>query len=329
MNARTRPSRAGRAVHAEGRPGGARRTRRPVVRATAAAVLVALVAACQPAPLLPVGGVATAVTSFVASPGAVAGANDWGCRPSPAHPRPVVLVHATGVNLGANWAALSPMLKNEGYCVFAFNYGFTSLSLGRIGGLGEISASARTMAAFVDRVLATTGAGKVDVVGHSQGGMMPSYYLKRLGGAAKVRTLVGLSPSNHGTSVGGIVTLGAALDLVGFANTLLWGTGIPAAAQQLEGSDFQRALFADGDTVAGVRYVVIQTMWDKVVTPYRNAFLDGPGVTNIRIQDQCPLDPVGHVGMFVDSPVLQNVLDQLGPRTPGFRARCTGFGPSL
>ena len=136
---------------------------------------------------------ATVVTSFVASPGAVAGANDWKCRPTAAHPEPVVLVHATGVNLGANWVALSPMLKNAGYCVFAFNYGFTGLSLNRIGGLGEISASAATMKAFVDQVLATTGASKVDVVGHSQGGMMPSYYIKRLGGASKVRTLGALA----------------------------------------------------------------------------------------------------------------------------------------
>ena len=66
-----------------------------------------------------------------------------------------------------------------------------------------------------------------------------------------------------------------------------------------------------------------------MVTPYTNAFLERPDVTNIRIQDQCLLDPVGHVGMFVDSPVLQNVMDQLGGHQPGFRARCTGFGPNL
>ena len=35
--------------------------------------------------------------------------------------------------------------------------------------------------------------------GHSQGGMMPRYYLKFLGGASKVDDLVGLAPSNHGT----------------------------------------------------------------------------------------------------------------------------------
>lgn len=38
---------------------------------------------------------------------------------------------------------------------------------------------------------------------------------------------------------------------------------------------------------------------------------------------------MGHVGMFVDSPVLQNVMNQLGANQPGFRARCSGYGPIL
>ncbi|MCU1497039.1 MAG: secreted lipase [Acidimicrobiales bacterium] len=290
----------------------------------------ALLAGCLPkGGEVPVGGVATAVGNYVASPGAVAGANDWGCKPSAAHPHPVILVHATGVNLGANWVALSPMLKNAGYCVYAFNYGFTGLSLGRIGGLGDIPASAAAMASFVDRVLAATGTTKVDVVGHSQGGLMPHHYIERLGGASKVRTLVGLSPSNHGTTLLGIVTLGANLNLLGFTNSLLWGAGIPSAVQQEAGSDFQEALFGDGDTVPGPRYAVIQTRHDHVVTPYRNAFLSGPNVTNILIQDQCPFDPVGHVGMFGDQPVLLNVLNQLGPNTPGYKPPCRGYGPAL
>ena len=39
----------------------------------------------------------------------------------------------------------------------------------------------------------------MSLVGHSQGGMMPRYYLKFLGGVGKVDDLVGLVPSNHGT----------------------------------------------------------------------------------------------------------------------------------
>ena len=275
----------------------------------------------------PEGSLGTAVANFLFSPNAVAGANNWSCKPSAAHPTPVVLVHATGVNLGANWAVLSPKLANAGYCVYAFNYGMTWLSAGRIGGLGEISASARTLSTFVDKVRTSTGAPKVDLVGHSQGGMMPNYYIKFLGGATKVRTFVGLSPSNHGTSLSGIVTLGANLNLIGFANTILWASGLSGLQQQMSTSSFQKNLFASGDTVAGPRYVVIQTKYDLVVTPYRNAFL--AGAENILIQDQCPNDRVGHVGMFADGPVLQNVMNELGANTAGFRATCTGYGLPL
>jgi triacylglycerol esterase/lipase EstA (alpha/beta hydrolase family) len=273
---------------------------------------------------IPVGGLGTAVANFLLSPNAVAGANDWDCEPSAAHPDPVVLVHATGVNLGTNWVALAPMLANEGYCVYGFNYGMTWLSAGRVGGLGDIRDSAATLRSFVDRVLRATGAAKVDLVGHSQGGMMPHHYIENLGGAAKVRTFVGISPSNHGTTLSGIVSLGAALNLLGFANAILWGVGVPGLAQQMTTSSFQRQLFGNGDTVPGPRYVVIQTRHDLVVTPYTNAFLQGGD--NILVQDQCPNDNVGHVGMFADGPVLQNILNELGPNLPNFRANCTDFG---
>ena len=36
---------------------------------------------------------------------------------------------------------------------------------------------------------------------------MPRYCLKFLGGAPKVQTLVGLAPSNHGTTLDGLATL--------------------------------------------------------------------------------------------------------------------------
>jgi len=291
--------------------------------------LLTTAAAPAGAATLPIGGMVQAVSNYVWSPNAVAGANNWSCKPTAAHPNPVVLVHATGVNQGANWVALSPMLVNAGYCVFAFNYGMTWLSLGRIGGLGEISASAQTMATFVNKVLAYTGASKVDVVGHSQGGMMPNYYIKFLGGASKVRTMIGLSPSNHGTNVLGLVTLGAQLNVLGFTNTILWSSGLSGLQQQMAGSSFQTKLFGTGDTVPGPRYVVIQTKYDLVVTPYTNSFLSGPNVTNILIQNQCPWDYVGHIGMFTDSPVLQNVMNQLGSASSTFKATCSGYGVRL
>lgn len=283
-------------------------------------------AQAQAAAQYPVGNVLTAVSNFVLSPDAVAGANNWSCKPSPQHPTPVILVPATFADLGMNWVALSPTLADAGYCVYSFNYGMNSYSLGRIGGLTDIGASAQTLSAFVDQVLAATGASQVDLVGHSQGGMMPNYYLKRLGGAAKVRRFVALAPSNHGTTLDGLVSLAGAFNLLGLTDDFLGDIQMPGLVEQEQGSAFQTALWADGDTVAGPQYFVIETDHDEVVTPYTNAFLNGPDVENTLIQNQCPADPVGHVGMFDDSPAIQDVLNDLGPDDPDFQPTCTGYG---
>ena len=120
------------------------------------------------------------------------GGNDFACRPSSALPAPVVLVHGTFESAIDNWSTVSPQLKNAGYCVFALEYGER--------GTRDIAASAAQLARFIDAVLGATGARKVSLVGHSQGGMMPRHYIKFLGGATKVDDLVGLAPSNHGTT---------------------------------------------------------------------------------------------------------------------------------
>ena len=131
---------------------------------------------------------------------------------------------------------------------------------------------------------ASTGAAKVDLVGHSQGGMMPRYYLKFLGGAAKVAKLVGLAPSNHGTTVLGLNALLNNLKLAGVPVTSLVGCVVLHPADRAVG--FLERLNAGGDTVPGVQYTVIESKYDEVVTPYTSAFLSGPNVRNILVQDQ-------------------------------------------
>ena len=73
------------------------------------------------------------------------GTNDWTCRPTSAHPRPVVLVHGTGGNRSTNWQTYGPLLRNNGYCVFALTYGVVPgavYPLSAIGGLNSIRSSA-------------------------------------------------------------------------------------------------------------------------------------------------------------------------------------------
>ncbi|MFI6701662.1 esterase/lipase family protein [Streptomyces sp. NPDC050509] len=237
------------------------------------------------------------------------GWNDFSCKPSTAHPRPIVLVHGTLANSVDNWLGLAPYLVNRGYCVFSLDYGQLP-GVPLLHGLGPIDASAAQLATYVDKVLAATGAPKADLVGHSQGGMMPRYYLKFLGGAAKVNALVGIAPSNRGTTLLGLTKL---LEYVPGAKDLLVEK-TPALADQIAGSPFLTKLNAGGDTVPGVRYTVISTRYDEIVTPYRSQFLTGPDVRNVLIQDLCAVDVSEHATLgLVDRIAFHEVANALDP----------------
>ncbi|MEU3527464.1 alpha/beta fold hydrolase [Streptomyces sp. NPDC038707] len=261
-----------------------------------AALLLAVAAVVVPA-----GASGAAATS--------SGWNDYACKPSAAHPRPVVLVHGTFGNSVDNWLGLAPYLTSRGYCVYSLDYGQLP-GVPLFHGLGPIDRSAGQLAAFVDKVLAATGAAEADLVGHSQGGMMPRYYLKFLGGAAKVRALVGLAPDNHGTDLDGLTRL---LPYFPGAEDLL-DAATPGLAGQIAGSDFLTRLNAGGDTVPGVRYTVLATRYDEVVTPWRTQYLSGSDVRNVLLQDLCPLDLSEHLAIGLsDRIAFHEVANALDP----------------
>ncbi|MEB3370254.1 esterase/lipase family protein [Saccharopolyspora mangrovi] len=253
------------------------------------------------------GAVVVGSGTAQAAPPAVSppGANDWSCEPSAEHPRPVVLVHGTFENMAKNWSVLAPQIEQAGYCVFALDYGNNAT--------GRIENSAQELSSFVDQVLAATGARQVDLVGHSQGGMMPRHYLKSLGGADKTGELIGIVPSNYGTTT-----------------PLTNPTGVvcEACAQQTQGSPFLTELNDGDDTPDGPDHTVITTRYDEVVTPYTNAFLhDGPAedLANITVQDQCPNNLMEHDQSPNDVVVAQwvlHALDREGPADPGFQPNC-------
>jgi triacylglycerol esterase/lipase EstA (alpha/beta hydrolase family) len=239
------------------------------------------------------------------------GANNWSCQLTAAHPYPVILVHGTFANMDDNWQAASPLLADNGYCVYAFNYGGAS-STDPIQGTGEIAASAAQLATFVNTVLAATGASKVDLVGHSQGGMMPRYYINFLGGAATVNDFVALAPSNYGTTLDGITELASLLGASSAINGTL-SSVCEACVEQEQGSAFLASLNAT-PTVPGVHYTVIESEDDEVVTPYTNAFLPAASnVTNITVQNQCVLDGSDHLEIAADPIALADMLNALDP----------------
>ena len=272
-------------------------------------------AAAVAAALLCVIGPANAMAAEDPPPGA----NDFGCEPSAAHPRPVVLAHGLGANMSVNWSYVSPRLADAGYCVFALTYGHDRRTMGwpyRPGGLKPMQKSSKELKRFVGRVLDATGAKQIDLIGHSEGTVMPRWYMERRGGAKFVKRFIALTPLWRGSEVGGAAFLrdissifgldGAAQDLVaGFCGS---------CPQFLRGSDYLNELNSDGEAIPGVRHTNIVTRYDELVVPYTSGLMRDGG-KNIVVQDICPADVSEHLAVAFDPVVVQMFLNALDPES--------------
>ncbi len=240
------------------------------------------------------------------------GANDPSITVTPEHPLPIILLNGTTTTQGINWSVGAPVLANAGYKVYTFNYGNVGHDPNYpIQATDDIRQSGQELAAEVDKVLAETGAPKVILIGHSQGGgILPAYYINDLGGADKVSQVIGIAPSNHGTDAMGLVGL-QGLPILGPLLVGLANAFGPALEQQTVGNPFQQEVYGNGDTRPGVLYTTITSKNDEIVTPYTQQALDGPNVTNIVLQDLYPNLPAGHLGVVLSPQVWSVVLDAL------------------
>jgi hypothetical protein len=154
----------------------------------------------------------------------------------------------------------------------------------------------------------------VDVVGWSQGGMVPRWALRFWPDTrALVDDLVGLSPSNHGTVV---------------ADAACGGECNPSFHQQASRSRFLQALNSGAETFAGIDYTVAYTRLDEVVVPNagpapNSALRTGQGrVANIALQEVCPANAADHfaIGSY-DAVGYAIVVDALRNDGPAVRSR--------
>ncbi|MGQ0623666.1 MAG: esterase/lipase family protein [Sporichthyaceae bacterium] len=282
-------------------------TRRGARRALGAAAAIALlggVALVPPAAASAKDVPPDTFAGLIPEP-ALRGANDFSCKPSADKPRPVVLVHGFGATASENWFAFAPHLAAQGVCVFARTFGVDERYPGR-GAVKPMQESAVELRDFVEEVLATTGAKKVDIVGHSHGAVMPRHYLKFLGGKDKVAHFVGWAGPNHGTSISGLADLRAFFP--GFDTQMSQYCG--SCKQFLTGSDFTTALNAGDETPGQTKYTVLVTRYDVLVTPIQTSFLTG--AHNIVVQDVDPANLSEHSSMAADPTVFALTLDALG-----------------
>lgn len=258
------------------------------------------------------------LTAAPAAAAPTSGVNDWSCRPA-AGKEPVVMLHGLGAPSGSLiWAVGAPSIAATNRCVFTPTYGVGPLGL---GGFRSMRDSSKEVAAYVDQVLAATGASKVSIIGHSEGTTVGSYYLKFDGGAAKVKHFIGISPNYKGTTLYGLNNLVRALDLV-VSGPL---DAVCAACNEfLPPSPFIADLNRGGVTVAGPTYTNIQSTYETVVVPKSSGFLQEPGVVNITVQDKCWLDFSGHITMAFNPNSLALARWALNGRT-GSRPGCIPF----
>ncbi len=252
------------------------------------------------------------------------GFNDWSCRPSAAHPRPLVLLHGLGGNGPGHYSFLGPYLATAGYCAFAPTYGQADPSI-PVGGTVSITRSSVEIAGFIDRVRNSTGSSAVDLVGHSEGAFQALYGPKVLGYQSKVRTIVALAPPSHGTTFGGLVSFGDFLGLRPLVDFVLNNFGCQACDELIVGGSAVDRLVDGPIAQPGISYTIIASRYDALVTPTETSFVHEPGVQNVYVQQRCAFDPVGHIGMAFDTGIAQMITNALDP--PRARPVICGFGP--
>jgi len=208
---------------------------------------------------------------------------------------PVIIVAGTFSPAFAN-EPLATRLRADGYKVWIFvlpNLGTT-----------DINAASRALNTFADNVRANTGAAKVDLIGHSQGGLVARGYVKYYGGANEVDSLISLGAPHYGTYVANLV------NFLGFGSCI----GIVACEQMTIGSSYLNNLNAGSDVIGNVKYTNFYTIYDELVRPVTNATL-ADGATNVKIQSKCWGRVVGHVGLITDGTVYSGVRQALAKKS--------------
>jgi len=196
---------------------------------------------------------------------------------------PVLLVHGFDGS-GASWHTMVARLRAAGYRadeIDAMSYASTISNV----------AVAHRIAGEVTRLLARTGARRVDVVSHSMGAISSRYYLEDLGGAAHVDAWVSLAGVNRGT---------------------IWAYGCYAIApcrEMVPTSSLLAKLNTRFPPAGTTRYGVWWSPCDDAVVP--RVYAELPGATNT--ETAC----LGHSAITSDPTVLSQVLRFLaGPSRP-------------
>ena len=222
------------------------------------------------------------------------------CPPAFTHTahEPVLLVHGTFTNERENWDwNYAAALPKQGYDVCTVRLPDRAN--------GDIQVSSEYVVNAVRRINAATGR-KVDMLGHSQGGLEPRWAVKWWPDVqAAVDDVVMLATPNHGTT---------AADLAA-----IFGQSTPSAWQMMTTSHFIAALNAGDETPGAVSYTSIYGITDELVQPSTTAAVAGGA--NFALSDVCPGRPEEHLTIAVDAVAYWLVVDALTHDGPASLSR--------
>jgi pimeloyl-ACP methyl ester carboxylesterase len=197
---------------------------------------------------------------------------------------PILLVHGI-IDNHSIFTLLQRALRRRGFAtVSSFDYGLLTR---------DIPAAAAQLGKAIEKLAANSGYERIHVVGHSLGGLIARYYVQRLGGDARVHTLVTLGTPHAGTEAARPLRM------------------LPLLGQLTPGSPVLREL-AEPAPDCRTRFLVFASDLDHVVRPSRNARLEHPdlSVRNIAVSG------VGHLSMPNNSSIaftIASALTELDP----------------
>ena len=151
----------------------------------------------------------------------------------------------------------------------------------------DVRVAAAWLAAEVESLVAETGYERVHVIGHSLGGLIARYYVTRLGGQARVHTLVTLGTPHRGT-----------LNAYALPSNL--------CRQLRPGSALMRELAARVPH-CWTRFVAYGSDLDQLVFPQRNARLIHPDLSVHNIE----IHATGHMSLLINGEVVHGISTTL------------------
>ncbi|MBA4861481.1 alpha/beta fold hydrolase [Streptomyces sp. PSKA54] len=164
----------------------------------------------------------------------------------------------------------------------------------------DIRTAAELLGRHIEEICERSGHREVDIVGHSLGGLIARYYVQRLGGDVKVRTLVTLGTPHSGTRIAPLLD------------------AHPIVRQMRPGSEVIEELKQPSPDCR-TRFVSFWSDLDQMMDPLDSACLDHPDLTAHNVQ----VSGIGHLALPVH-PAVANGIRQALDAEEGMKARAAG-----